>query len=187
MLRAIVFVVAFTGLTPRLASERENSAEERVTKIRELIRSSKYSIHDLSRMEPLVENDLPRFNMPFELGLDVGCKYFGEAPLNQKCCLILEREQHRYQRVLSDISGNDIRAHDNNTERVVKQVRNWLRITCAPTVPSGNSVWQSFNEFYADFEEACNQANYDESDMNEMPVTEYLDFVNRWVAIKTRA
>jgi hypothetical protein len=184
MLRAIVFVVAFAGLSPRLATEREDSSEERVAKIRELIRSSKYSIHDLSRMEALKENDLPRFNMPFELGLDVGCKYFGQAPLNQKCCLILEREQYRYQRVLSDISGNDIRAHGNSVERAVKHVRHWLRINCVPTIPSGNFVWQSFNEFYAAFEEACKQANYDESDINEMPVSEYLDFVVRWVAVQ---
>jgi hypothetical protein len=86
-----------------------------------------------------------------------------------------------------DIKGNDIRAHGNSVERAVKQVRHWLRINCAPTIPSGNSVWQSFNEFYTDFEEACNKANYDESDMNEMPVSEYLDFVVRWVGVRAQA
>ena len=41
-----------------------------------LISASPRSIHDLSRVE-LGENELPRFNMPFELGMALGAKRFG--------------------------------------------------------------------------------------------------------------
>ncbi len=76
--QALVFSILRLGLEPRIATERADSGETRVQKIRELIRSSRFSIHDLSRMEPLGPHDLPRFNMPFELGLDLGCRYYGE-------------------------------------------------------------------------------------------------------------
>lgn len=108
--QALIFTVLECGLEPRIASERVDSGQVRMEKIRELIRSCRFSIHDISRIEPLRRGDLPRFNMPFELGLDLGSRYYGDADLATKQCLILEREQYRYQRVLSDIAGHDIRA-----------------------------------------------------------------------------
>lgn len=71
MLRALIFTVLDCGFEPRIASERQDSGQIRVSKIKDLIRESCYSIHDISRMEPLKNGDLPRFNMPFELGLDL--------------------------------------------------------------------------------------------------------------------
>ncbi len=62
------------------------------------------------------DGDLPRFNMPFELGLDLGCRDFGSLDLATKQCLILEREPYRYQLVLSDIAGNDVQAHGANAQ-----------------------------------------------------------------------
>lgn len=84
MLYALVFTVIKCGLVPRIALERDDSGEERINKIKKLIRCSKYSIHDISRMEPLKEGDLPRFNLPFELGLDLGCRTYGKGRLVTK-------------------------------------------------------------------------------------------------------
>jgi len=39
-------------------------------------------------MESTKKNELARFNMPFELGIDIGCKRFGNADMNEKCLLI---------------------------------------------------------------------------------------------------
>lgn len=180
MQRAILFVVTYAGLNARIATERADAGEERVNKIRELIRSSKYSIHDISRMEPLKSGDLPRFNMPFELGLDIGCRYYGDSSLQSKCCLILDKERYRYQKVLSDISGNDIQAHYGDPEQLIKKIRNWLQTSCGLKLPSGNHLWQLFNEFYTAFVVSCCDAGYDEADMNEMPVSEYVNYVKDW-------
>ena len=59
------------GLTPRATVEIPGS-ERRLNRILNLIRSYEYSFHDLSRVE-LDRNppSIPRFNMPFELGLAV--------------------------------------------------------------------------------------------------------------------
>jgi hypothetical protein len=129
MLTALVFTVTICNLNPRIAMERDDSGEERIKKIKELIRCSKYSIHDISRMEPLVGGDLPRFNMPFELGLDLGCRTYGKGRLAEKKSLILDRERYRYMKVISDISGNDIRAHGADKELLIREVRNWISIS----------------------------------------------------------
>jgi hypothetical protein len=51
LLRPLLFTIIYLGLQPRIALERTDSGESRLDKILELIRESKYSIHDLSRSE----------------------------------------------------------------------------------------------------------------------------------------
>src|ERR1051326_1964151 len=77
MLETIVFAVLACGFKPRSALEAGDSGEGRLDKIARLIRESKYGIHDISRVELDRSSRLPRFNMPFELGLDIGCRRFG--------------------------------------------------------------------------------------------------------------
>ena len=90
LLRPLVFTVLYAGLNPRLASERLNSGETRISKIVELIRESRYAIHDLSRIKAARKGEYFRLNMPFDLGLDVGCATFSsDRHLREKRCLIL--------------------------------------------------------------------------------------------------
>jgi hypothetical protein len=59
------------GLAPRATLEIPGG-ERRLDRIADLIRSCRYSVHDLSRVElDLHRPRTPRFNMPFELGLTV--------------------------------------------------------------------------------------------------------------------
>ena len=160
MLRCTLFTIIYCGLKPRIAAEREDSGEVRVRKIITLIKESKYSIHDLSRIEPLKKGELPRFNMPFELGIDIGCREASQGKLSQKKCLILERDRYRYQRVLSDISGNDIRAHGEDPEKLVRQLRNWLVTAVNPYLPSGTQIWDAYNEFNAVFQAAMEKDHF---------------------------
>ncbi|UCH94834.1 MAG: hypothetical protein JSV88_31890 [Candidatus Aminicenantes bacterium] len=160
--------------------ERDDSGEERINKIKKLIRCSKYSIHDISRMEPLKEGDLPRFNLPFELGLDLGCRTYGKGRLVTKKCLILEKESYRYMRVISDISGNDIKAHNANDQKLIREVRNWIRTVKNEPIPGSHIIWRNFNIFYIYFIENCKRKGYDNLDIEQMPITEYIYFVKEW-------
>ncbi|MFH1116258.1 MAG: hypothetical protein V1792_20290 [Pseudomonadota bacterium] len=178
LLRALLFTLIYCGLTPRIASERGDSGEVRITKILELIKACKYSIHDLSRMEPLETGDLPRFNMPFELGLDIGCKETATGELAGKKSLILERERFRYQRVLSDLSGNDIKDHHGEPQRLVRQVRHWLVGNVNPVLPTGTEVWEGFNRFCDLFDKETRKLGYKQADLDEMTVTEEIYFIN---------
>ena len=110
LLKPLLFTLCYIELKPNI-SETSDSGEVRLHKIKGLIEESQYSIHDLSRMEPLTDGDLPRFNMPFECGIDFGIKLSDPQKHAAKKFLILEKEHYRYQKVISDISGNDIKAH----------------------------------------------------------------------------
>src|SRR5947207_10138499 len=80
---AIVFAVNDAGFRPKCARERLDSSQIRLQKIVALISASRFSIHDLSRTDLDDMNVLPRFNMPLELGIDLGCKEFSPECSNK--------------------------------------------------------------------------------------------------------
>ena len=126
ILQAILFCVVYAGFTPRLARERLDSGDLRLDKIRMLVEGSLYSIHDLSRCQAGKKGEHYRLNMPFELGLDYGCRqYFGQGR-ERKRILILEEKPYRYQAALSDLAGCDIEAHGAKLDVAVRKLRNWL-------------------------------------------------------------
>jgi hypothetical protein len=83
LLRPLLFTVLYLGYKPRL-SQTQSSSDIRINQIKSFIRDSKFGIHDLSRCKPLKVGYLPRFNMPYELGLDIGCLEFGSRNLKQR-------------------------------------------------------------------------------------------------------
>lgn len=181
LLRPLLFSVIRAGMTVRIASETFDSGVARINRICELIRESKYSVHDLSRMSASSEGEIYRMNMPFELGLDIGCKVFSYDLLNQKQCLILATEQYEYQKALSDLSNSDIKRHQDKPEEVVRQVRNWFVEVGIGRLPSGTVIWEEFNEFMADFYQKRKAEGFRDRDLQMMPVPEYVRFVEDWV------
>ncbi len=121
LLRPLLFTLAFLGFKPRIASERLDSLEVRLSKICDLISKSRYGIHDLSRLKAGEVGEFYRMNMPFELGIEYGCRIYGQGSLKQKRCLILEKEPHDFRRALSDLAGVDIRNHGNDPISLVKR------------------------------------------------------------------
>lgn len=182
LLQSLIFTVLECGLEPRLALDGADSGEARVHRIRNLIRSCRFSIHDISRIEPLREGDLPRFNMPFELGLDFGCRYYGKDRMRGKQSLILERDRYRYRRVLSDIAGNDIRAHGGSPLTLVVEVRNWLKVATRMRLPSGNSIWDRYSFFWEDLESIFQHMRYSQLDVQVLEVVEYIEMIRDWQA-----
>jgi hypothetical protein len=126
ILEALLFCVIDLGFTPRIATESNDGAENRLDKIRVLIESSKFSIHDLSRAQARKEGEYYRLNMPFELGIDYGCRQYFKRGRGQKRILILEEKPYRYQASLSDLAGCDIQVHSAQYDEAIRQVRNWL-------------------------------------------------------------
>jgi hypothetical protein len=120
ILRALLFCVIEMGFEPRIALESLNSGQARIEKIIELIENSKFGIHDLSRIKSTKVGEFYRMNMPFELGLDIGCQRFKGQRWMDKKCLILEAERYRYQAALSDLSNSDIAVHNNDPAIAVR-------------------------------------------------------------------
>jgi hypothetical protein len=187
LLKPLLFVCVFLKLKPQI-SQTNNSDDIRINQIKNLIKSSRYSIHDLSRLDyqaaidpanPNAPENLPRLNMPFELGIDVGCKTYLKK---DKKYIILENEPHRFKVMLSDISGQDIFAHRNKPFHIVKIIRNW----CAGIFPrreivSTNVIWDAYNEFAFDFEEQMNQQNLDPDVIGDIPFSELIDILKNWI------
>jgi hypothetical protein len=148
LFRALVFSVLLCGFQPRAALEIDDGSEVRIEKIVRILRESKYAIHDLSRTELDSTLALPRFNMPLELGLFLGAKYFGTGRQREKACVIFDRDRYRYQAFCSDIAGQDIRAHKQDEAGLIRSVRDALR-TWRPdaAIPGGSEIHRRYRAF----------------------------------------
>lgn len=181
LFNAIVFSVHDIGFRPRCALEASNSGQFRLNKILDIISECKYSIHDLSRTELDAKSGLPRFNMPLELGLDLGCKRFGKFHQTEKVSLILDIERFRYQKFISDISGQDIEAHDNKEKKIIYKIRNWLSLELDPRitiVPGGNKIFQRYRNFRSALPAICEKLKWDSKDL---PFADYSFAVATWI------
>ena len=182
LLRPLLFTIVYLGFNPRIALESSDSGEIRIEKICELIKGSRYSIHDLSRLKSTKLSEFYRLNMPFELGVDYGARRLSSSRLAKKRFLILERRPHDYKRALSDILGLDIKSHSNDPIKLVQAIRNWfvetvgVRKAASPTV-----MWYRFNDFTSDFNVKRRAEGFSKGDLNMMPIPEYLNFIQAWL------
>ena len=176
---AMVFAVYDCGFIARCALEEEDASQVRIDKIYNIIADCRYGIHDISRTE-LDENlGLPRFNMPLELGVFLGAKKFGIDEQKRKNCLILDKEQYRYQQFISDIAGQDIQAHNNNPEEMVTVIRNWLRnVSKRETIPSGSIIWKRYQEFMGDLPQLAQECRLE---VDELIFNDYTSVITKWL------
>jgi hypothetical protein len=182
LLRPLLFTVFYLGLTPRIALEALDSGAPRIQKIIALVSESKYAIHDLSRLQASRIGEYYRLNMPFELGIDVGCRLFGRGRWQQKRCLILEAEHYRYQGAISDLSGSDIAVHNSDPQRIVAEVRNWLNNQAGLRAPGPASIRVAFLDFMAENYDALKLRGFSDRDIEKLPVDELMGCIARWVA-----
>lgn len=187
LLRPILFTVIYLNLKPRISLESADSGEPRIRKIIDLIGESKYGIHDLSRIKATKKGEFFRLNMPFELGVDVGCRTFGTKKQKTKRCLILGAERYRYKAALSDMSGSDIAVHNNEPEEVVSEVRKWLTNHCCPKAPGPAKIWGAFTDFMAENYDVLIQRGFSKKDIKNLAVPELIECMEEWVGRKVRA
>jgi hypothetical protein len=109
------------GLIPRATIEIPGG-QNRLEKIADLIRSCRYSIHDLSRVQlDRTAPVTPRFNMPFELGLSVATAKLGGRAHDW---FVFEAVPRRVAKSLSDLSGTDPNIHGGTIEGVMRELCN---------------------------------------------------------------
>jgi len=179
MFDAIVFAVFDCGFRARCTLEEEDASQIRIEKIYSIVSDCRYGIHDISSTDLDPTSNLPRFNMPLELGIFLSAKRFGTKNHRRKKCLVLDSKKYRYQRFISDISGQDVKAHENNPEKVVKIVRDWLRNASRRiTMPGGTTIWRHYKAFVDNLPEMCNQCRLD---VNELIFNDYAWLVVEWL------
>ena len=147
ILRAMIFAVYRCGFLPQTALSEDNALDNRLDKIERSIANCRYGIHDISRTE-FNEHDLPRYNMPFELGIFFGAKYFGNKQQKNKNALIFDVERYRYLEYISDLNGVDIKAHGNDPFTAIREIRDWLKTTSGrTTIPGYKLLIKEYQEF----------------------------------------
>jgi hypothetical protein len=165
LFEAILFALHDLGFIPRSARQRLDSGETRLAKILELISVSRYSIHDLSRTELDAATALPRFNMPLELGLDLGCRSFGPGYAD-KSILIFDSDKYRYQQYISDLAGLDIQHHRGDPSIAIVKVRHWLQAASGASFYAGKIVYERYIQFRDELPRVCERLRLDIDDLS---------------------
>ena len=180
LLVSILFTVKYLGFIPRLTLETVDSSNTRLATIVDLIAVSKFGIHDLSRISVTREGEPARMNMPFELGLDYGCKQYKGGNAGNNKILVLEKDRYRYQAALSDLSGSDIKSHNDEPIKMTKAIRDWFVTEELGTGPSHTKIWYEFNDFSADLEEKLLDEGHTHEDFEYVPIPEVMTYMDRW-------
>ena len=179
LLRALVYTVYYCGFIPKTALDEDNAMDNRLTKIIGKIKDCCYGVHDLSRVE-LNHAGLPRFNMPFELGIFFGAKYLGTGRQRAKNALIFERKKYSYQQYISDLNGIDTKAHRNNPAIAMQALRDWLRTASGRQGIAGYALIQE--DYRVFLKELPGIAKLIGFTVDNLPFTDYCTIVEEYVA-----
>ncbi|CAH8204628.1 hypothetical protein [Vibrio aestuarianus] len=146
---AILFTIYKCGYKPRCALEHDDAGQSRIDKINDIIFDCKYGFHDISKTELDLHNNLPRFNMPLELGLFLGCKRFASGRSKEKICIIFDKEKFRYQQFIFDISGQDIKSHNGKPEDLIKGLRNVFNTNSDSALSGAKTIFDEYEKYQA--------------------------------------
>ncbi len=164
--RALVFSVIACGFRARCAREIDDAAETRIDKIYRIIEQCRFGIHDISKTELDKKSRLPRFNMPLELGIFLGAKRYGADGQKMKRCVILDKQQYRFQKFISDIAGMDIKAHNDDPRLMVKCIRDFLATASKrKTIPTSIQIAESYDSFLKALPELARLSSLDLKDV----------------------
>ena len=150
-----------------------------------IIKESKFGIHDLSRIVSTEADQHFRMNMPFELGIDYGARFLSDGgDWASKRILVLEKERYRYQKALSDLSGSDIKNHDNDPVKLIEAVRNWFLVEDNLNADAPALIWDQFNYFSAELSDKLEAKGYGLDDVERIPIPELMMYLDEWIEEK---
>jgi hypothetical protein len=140
LLLAYIAAISAYGFAPRATLEIP-FGERRLDRILSLIRESRYSIHDLSRVQlDRKAPRTPRFNMPFELGLTVALERTAHP---EHSWIVCESVRRRINKSLSDLDGTDPYIHDGTITGVFRELGNaFVGSSRQPTVTEMSQIYR---------------------------------------------
>lgn len=180
LFQAIIFAVQACGFTPRCAQEEDNTADIRIQKTMRIIDACHYGIHDISKADLDQNTQLARFNMPLELGIFIGAHHFAPARHynRNKKFIVMDSERFRYQRVISDINGQDIKAHGFAEESIIQHVRDFLSTSSRTQLAGANYLTQEFNLFKGRLPAICDTLRWT---VEQLTFIDYVNCIKVWL------
>lgn len=122
--------------------------------------------------------------MPFELGIDYGNYKFKN---DHKKMVILEGCRYDYHKSLSDLSGVDIKCHENNPTTLIRCIREWfIGSNMLNKAPSTTTIWYKFTDFTSDFYNQRIAEGFSHEESNDLPTNEYISSITEWVSDVSR-
>jgi hypothetical protein len=176
--RALIFTIYACGFRPRSALELDDGGQTRIEKLFRIIEQCRYGIHDLSRTELDETNQLPRFNMPLELGMFLGAKHYGDEAQRDKRVLILDVEKYRYQRFISDLAGMDIHEHVGDPVQAARETRDWLANVSRRKLASTERIARLLQSFITDLPEIAANLGFEPA---HIPYVDFERIVIGWL------
>jgi hypothetical protein len=117
------------GLKPRCVLEVPSGGRNRLDRIYGLIASCGASLHDLSRTSLSGPFRVPRFNMPFELGIA-----YALAQERPHSFFVFEETSYRLQASLSDLNGHDPHIHDGTQIGILRSILDCFSPASGPSL-----------------------------------------------------
>ncbi|PSJ47016.1 hypothetical protein C7I36_03610 [Zobellella taiwanensis] len=183
LFEAILFTIYKCGLKPRCALEHDDAGETRIDKINGIIADCKYGVHDISRTELDSHNNLPRFNMPLELGLFLGCKKFASGRSSDKITIIFDSIAYRYMQFMSDISGQDIKTHNNEPQTLISNLRSSFNTNLGGGLPGATAIYMDYQAYQLLKPTIKQNLNLHEDD--ELTYSDHVQIIQQWMRLNS--
>lgn len=91
----------------------------------------------------------------------------------------MDRSLHRYEKFISDIKGQDVKAHNRSPKQAVNEVRDWLSAEArAPRMPGGDYMYKRYRAFQRELPELCKVAK---KNIRRLTFGDYVEIVRVWL------
>ncbi len=124
------------------------------------------------------ETEIPKFNMPLELGMDLGYHHFNGH--SKKSLLITLESKQKFTDFISDLGGYDIKEHKGVPRTIIKDILAWLEAN-DEKIPSGNVIHTQFGEYQRTREKIHLQKNRDEYDIENLTRKALISDISAWI------
>lgn len=119
--------------------------------------------------------------MPLELGIFIGAHHFASPKHynRNKKFIVMDSEPFRYQKFISDINGQDIKAHRLQEERVIQHVRDFLATSSRTHLAGANYLTKQFKLFKDRLPEICRKLKWT---VEQLTFIDYVNCVTIWLS-----
>ncbi|MGH8265438.1 MAG: hypothetical protein ACRET4_18335 [Steroidobacteraceae bacterium] len=138
---AMISGLVSLGLNPRSVVQISGSAD-RLRRLVAIIQECPFSIHDMSRVQRSGEGAfrVPRFNMPFEMGLAAAVSITGTGMVRQ--WRVIEAVRHRVAHSCSDVDGYNAEIHGGTVRGMFEALSNIFPDTpMSPVTGVDDMLW----------------------------------------------